>query len=1106
MKKKKGYWLRIGAMCLALCLCACLAACGGEDVKQTTGSSQVQPPAAYTLRVMTEGGSALSDVTVFVYADSTLEDLVAVAKTDKEGKAEFTYATSDSYVAVLTNVPQGYIVEEMYAVSGETTEIKLSAELVEGELENITYKLGDVMQDFTVTAADGTEYKLSELLKEKKAVIMNFWFLSCNPCKQEFPYLQEAYTAYQDVIEVLAVDPVDQDNAAIASYAKELGLTFPMGAGDPAWEKAMKLTAYPTTVVIDRYGTVALVHTGTLPDTQKFKDIFAFFTSDDYVQTVVEDAQTLFTTEPETDRVENPVDISGQTSFQLTVDPGKIHYLNIHKVSNVWLQVNNSDIYVEYGGKKFTPSNGSVGLLVSAPSTFEPAQIGFGNSGDKVQTFTVTLSNLAGSYDNPHALQIGEFTVSEAAGNDQGVYFSYTAARDGFFKLECLGASPGVEYDFSVMNLATSAMRNLSGEGETNTETGRKAVIMPMNQGEKLRIIISTLPDEYNNYPAATFRMLASFDAGEVEDVVKEEKAAYGVTVTDENRVPVAGVNISLTGSEGGKASAVTDENGVAALWIKKDTYTGTMVIPAGYKANTTQFELTTEQAYISLKLDTVVPEEKADYTVRVTDDAGKPMENVVVVIGSAYGNTDAQGVYTANLTKDTYSVMIVVPMGYTSESMTYSFPEGSSVLDITLTKQNSSTGGSTGGMGSSGGSQGGSSGGSSGGNQGGNQQTGTTYTVTLVDAIGGPVTDVVVTIEDAAGVPVSISKVDSTGKTTVSLQPGEYTLGLISASGAPLSYDAAEAKLTAEKTEATVTVAALVDESTMGADYWGNFYRVYAGSTKVDLTKTANKAGEESLSGNWMFMFYPATSGVYTFTISDGAELTTYGTVVLNKAGSTADGAGSFDVTVREGVFANGNQPVVLLGVAPEEGVTEAYITVTRTADAPSELPVTTYTAATQPKPFSLSESGTITYVDLQGSASIVKKSDGYYIGGEKLYVNIGKSAPYVTMSDMMGLRYDSTTGEWTEASTGTGLKGAIYEDDQIVGIEDFTLCMWDYIKACDPVNGLYPLNDDLIKMFQSAGAYMGWWNEESPNYRFSDLSSLNTDIAWMFACCYVN
>ena len=103
----------------------------------------------------------------------------------------------------------------------------------------------------------------------------------------EFPYLQQAYTQYQDDIEVLAINPVDGTNDTIATFAQDNGLTFPMAVGETEWETCMKLSAYPTTVVIDRYGAIGMIHKGMVTDTETFTKVFEFFTSDDYEQTTI---------------------------------------------------------------------------------------------------------------------------------------------------------------------------------------------------------------------------------------------------------------------------------------------------------------------------------------------------------------------------------------------------------------------------------------------------------------------------------------------------------------------------------------------------------------------------------------------------------------------------------------------------------------------------------------------------------------------------------------------------------------------------------------------------------------------------------------------------
>lgn len=164
------------------------------------------------------------------------------------------------------------------------TEVQL---LSEDELDGVTFKSGDAFADMSVTTPDGTTYKISELLKEKKAVVLNFWYINCGPCQMEFPYMQQAYETYQDDLEILAVNPYDGTDETVAEFQKKYKLTFPMAVCDKEWAQRMELTGYPTTVVIDRYGIVSYVHTGMITEVEEFNKIFEFFTADDYVQTTI---------------------------------------------------------------------------------------------------------------------------------------------------------------------------------------------------------------------------------------------------------------------------------------------------------------------------------------------------------------------------------------------------------------------------------------------------------------------------------------------------------------------------------------------------------------------------------------------------------------------------------------------------------------------------------------------------------------------------------------------------------------------------------------------------------------------------------------------------
>lgn len=241
----------------------------------------------YTITVKTVGGMTLPGVSVAVYTDGAMQDLQAHAATDANGKAVFTMPEYSGYVAVLSGVPKGYSLEQSYPLSGTNTVITLKSALVSGEnLGDVQLGLGDVMYDFTVTTPDGTEVTLSKMLEEKEAVLINFWYTGCSWCVTEFPFMETAYQMYQDKIGIVALDPLNEGNEAIAAFpgSQGLNLTFPMAACPPAWANTFGVAGYPTSVVIDRYGVIVLIEEGAITSLRPFTCLFDTLTGDDYEQ------------------------------------------------------------------------------------------------------------------------------------------------------------------------------------------------------------------------------------------------------------------------------------------------------------------------------------------------------------------------------------------------------------------------------------------------------------------------------------------------------------------------------------------------------------------------------------------------------------------------------------------------------------------------------------------------------------------------------------------------------------------------------------------------------------------------------------------------------
>lgn len=280
MSVLKNKFVRFIAVIMAFAMITVLTGCE-QHSEQPTESQKT-----YTVTVENMGGTVLSKCKIEVYDDAERSAIIYSGITNTDGKVTFTSSASDSYVAVVSKQPDGYAVEDSYALTGESTTIVLSpGVLTDADMDTVKYSLGDAVLDFTVTAPDGTEYVLSQMLQDKKAVVLNFWYLSCEPCKMEFPYLQEAYEEFGDDIAVLAMNPYDGDDASVAAFQADNGYTFPMLKCDARWKDMMQVEMFPMTFVIDRFGNICLIHHNMVTDTQTFLNMFGYFVSDDYEQT-----------------------------------------------------------------------------------------------------------------------------------------------------------------------------------------------------------------------------------------------------------------------------------------------------------------------------------------------------------------------------------------------------------------------------------------------------------------------------------------------------------------------------------------------------------------------------------------------------------------------------------------------------------------------------------------------------------------------------------------------------------------------------------------------------------------------------------------------------
>ncbi|MGI9303102.1 MAG: TlpA family protein disulfide reductase [Gammaproteobacteria bacterium] len=134
--------------------------------------------------------------------------------------------------------------------------------IVFGEPQAATARLeGAAAPDFTLKSSNGYNMRLSEY--RGQVVMINFWATWCGPCRQEIPVLNELHFNYKPLGFVMLGVNLDEKPGKALHMAQEMGMAYPVLFDQQKdVSRLYEIDAMPTTVLIDRDGTVRHVHRG----------------------------------------------------------------------------------------------------------------------------------------------------------------------------------------------------------------------------------------------------------------------------------------------------------------------------------------------------------------------------------------------------------------------------------------------------------------------------------------------------------------------------------------------------------------------------------------------------------------------------------------------------------------------------------------------------------------------------------------------------------------------------------------------------------------------------------------------------------------------------
>jgi thiol-disulfide isomerase/thioredoxin len=101
-----------------------------------------------------------------------------------------------------------------------------SVPLLRGEPDGrIGSLVGEAAPPFVLTDLDGREWSLADA--DGRLVWVNFWAISCEPCRTEMPAMERVAAAYSDDLLILGVN-WGEGRDAVVDWVDRYGITYPI--------------------------------------------------------------------------------------------------------------------------------------------------------------------------------------------------------------------------------------------------------------------------------------------------------------------------------------------------------------------------------------------------------------------------------------------------------------------------------------------------------------------------------------------------------------------------------------------------------------------------------------------------------------------------------------------------------------------------------------------------------------------------------------------------------------------------------------------------------------------------------------------------------------
>lgn len=134
--------------------------------------------------------------------------------------------------------------------------------------DNPTLRIGGPMPPYKLMDLDGNVYHSDSM--KGKVVVMNFWFKTCGPCKQEIPFLNGLVDYYANNSKVKFLAMGLDDSIACGIFLQRVPFQYQIVPEARDLANTWNISHYPTHIIIDKKGKIILYCEGYAPSIEYY--------------------------------------------------------------------------------------------------------------------------------------------------------------------------------------------------------------------------------------------------------------------------------------------------------------------------------------------------------------------------------------------------------------------------------------------------------------------------------------------------------------------------------------------------------------------------------------------------------------------------------------------------------------------------------------------------------------------------------------------------------------------------------------------------------------------------------------------------------------------